>query len=164
MRWGPGSLPRACTEVGGWWYLESRSPTPGWQGIGVARGRGGGSPYLRAENGAPPTLHAALPPGSRSPKQSRAQARGPPMLRPAPFARGPSPSPPAWRPRLPALAASRPGRADPGSQRSGGRAGGRRARGGGARSRPRPAPPRGPPPLAPPLPTRKEPRGARRPL
>lgn len=47
-------------------------------------GREGGS-YLRPENGAPPTLQAEPPPGSsRSPRQSSAQARGPPMLRPGP--------------------------------------------------------------------------------
>lgn len=111
--WGPG-----CPE--------SRSPTPGWKNTEVVQGVGwGGSPYLRAENGAPPTLHAALPPGSRSPRQSSAQARGPPMLRPEPSARGPSQSPPAWRARSPALPRRQPPRTRgspfPAQQREGGR-------------------------------------------
>lgn len=91
-----------------------------------------GSSYLRPENGAPPTLHAALPPGSRSPRQSSAQVRGPPMLRPAPSAHGPSSwLPPACRPRPPAPPASPDARIPVPSAAAGGRAGG--GRGAGAR-------------------------------
>lgn len=132
-----------------------RAPNPGLAG----HRSGGASPYLRLENWAPPTLHAALPTGSRSPRQSSAQACGPPMLRPAPSARGPSPSPPpACRPRPPAPPAAPDAQIPVPSAAAGGR-----ARGGGARSLPRPAPLRGPPPPALLLPTRKEPRGGRAP-
>lgn len=120
LRLGTGSLSRSrpCPEVG---TCARRDPRP-------AGCKGAGSPYLRPENGAAPMLHAAPPPGSRSPRQSSAQARGPPMLHQAPSARGPSLSPPlACPPRPPARAASRPGRAEPGSQRCGRRAGRRRA-------------------------------------